>query len=63
MANKERYFEDSRAAFCHAVGVDVTELMPLLDWINAPANLQQFLAVVPNLIAILAVARESAFFC
>lgn len=54
-----RYEEDSLGAFCQLAHIAPDALQSLLDWINAPPNLQQFCAVIGNLLPLFELAQSS----
>ncbi|MCQ4143431.1 hypothetical protein [Vogesella sp. AC12] len=54
-----RFREDSLGALCQLVHIEPDALRPLLDWINAPPNLQQFRAVIGNLLQLFEFAQSS----
>lgn len=54
-----RFRDDSLGALCQLVHIEPETLRPLLDWINAPPNLQQFRAVIGNLLQLFEFAQSS----
>lgn len=51
---KSTHFEqDIRLEFCKFGGIEIHEIEPILDWVNAPHNLQQFIPVISNLTKVL----------
>ncbi|MFN4237367.1 MAG: hypothetical protein ACK4FZ_09030 [Vogesella sp.] len=53
------YTRDSLAELCNLVNIEPEDLRLLVGWIKAPPNLQQFLPVIDNLIALLEAAQSS----
>jgi hypothetical protein len=53
------YTKDSTGYFCMLFGITQEEIQPVLEFINAPQNLQQFLPAIDNLIEIFEVGQRS----
>ncbi len=53
------YAIDSTDNFCKLFGIMPEEIKPILEFINAPQNLQQFLPAIDNLIEIFEVGQRS----
>ncbi|GGX78869.1 hypothetical protein [Vogesella alkaliphila] len=54
-----RFEDDSLGALCQLVVIEPDALRPLLDWINAPPNLQQLRSVIDNLVELFEVGQHS----
>ena len=53
--SEERFSTDNRTFFVGFFGVDEVDFSALINWIQAPNNLQQFAAVIENLSELLAI--------
>ena len=52
---EERFSTDNRIFFVDFFNVDEVDFSALINWIQAPNNLQQFAAVIENLSELLAI--------
>ena len=56
-----RFSVDALPELCAWLQIEEPQIRPLLEWLAPPPNLQQFRAVVSNLLAVLQAAKEVPF--